>query len=263
MRGADYLLSQFERGPLNPGLNELSQVCTEAPSRMVFKRQDSQTEGPFEACPADPSIDVAVEIQDQLDLPIPIADSFDWSVSSSSIAAVAGTGAQANIVMAGGLGAAAVRAEWTTCPDFPSHTNLYVGVAPTLVGPWLAGADVSQTGCQDPEEDFSTTYIEVGGEIEAQITNSDGTVTFNIFGVGWEGTATMECGGEGAAFSGSQTYTFEDGWGETEYQGTLEATDGPPGHRLATILAVTSTSEDMQGDTCYATGSGYMWRVDL
>jgi len=254
---SDFLLQRFGL-PDTP--NNIHDLCPGSPEKMVFQRQDLLSNAPFEACPMDASFAVTATVQTQAGLPISISDPFTWSTSNSSVLGVLGADKVATVTPTGGLGPVALSAQWTACPEFPASTNTFVGVAPSLVGWWTTSGIVFQTGCWDPEENFPPSFILLDGEIEAQITNPDGTVTFNIFGPGWGGIATLECGGLGATFAGSEAYFFEDGYGINIYNGTMTSQIGPPGQRVATGFSWTWEANDVVGDTCHAEGAGTLVR---
>jgi hypothetical protein len=129
------------------------------------------------------------------------------------------------------------------------------------VGTWESSGTIFLESCQDPGENFPPTEVTIAGEIEAQITNPDGSVSFNLFGVGWEGVATMECGGPGASYSGSDPYYFEGGYGINSYSGTLQSWTGPPGRRVATGMSWSWEANDIVGDTCHGEGAGSLNRL--
>ncbi|MBW2726371.1 MAG: hypothetical protein JRE71_18485 [Deltaproteobacteria bacterium] len=240
--------------------NNILDLCPGSPDKMIFQRQDLASNAPFEVCPMDASFTVTATVQDQTGLPISISDPIAWSTSSSSVLGVSAVGNVATVTPAGGLGPAVLSAKWTTCLEFPASANAFVGVAPSLVGSWTASGTIFQTGCQDPEEDFPPTFVSLDGEIEAQITNPNGTVAFNLFGPGWGGVATLECGGPGATFAGSEAYFFEGGYGIDTYGGTMTSQIGPPGQRVATGFSWTWEANDVDGDTCHAGGAGTLTR---
>jgi hypothetical protein len=255
---ADLLLHRFG---LPDTTNDILALCPGTPDKMVLQRQDVVSNAPFEACPTDPAFTVTATVQDQSGLPIPVGDPFTWSTNAPGILGLTPHGDYATVSLAGGIGPAVLSAHWTTCPEFPGSGNVYVGVAPRLVGTWLSAGTISQVACQDPFENFPPTYVEYPGEIEAQITNPNGSVTFNLFGIGWEGVATLACGGPGATYSGSDPYYFEGGYGLNTYSGTLSAWTGPPGRRVATNMSWSWEANDIVGDTCHAAGSGSLTRL--
>jgi hypothetical protein len=268
-RQVDGILLSMGRQPVDPAEFDMSALCSGVPNRMVFERQDTSAQGPFEACPADAAFVVTSTVADSNGNPITIFDPIAWGTSNSSILGVTPHGDYATVTPAGGLGSVVLDAVWTACPELPASTNAFVGVAPRLVGTWQASGFESMTGCEDPDENYPPTSGLVSGEIEAQITNLDGSVTFNIFGLGWGGVATLSCG-DLPGFSGSDPYVFEyvceedatcQGSGISNYDGQMLSKAGPPGQRVATSFSIEWTSQDLVGDTCLAEGAGTLSRV--